>query len=495
VRARLVTAILAVVAGALLGAAPAAPAFDAGREAANYAKVFERSREYLTPSYQLLLRAATVEGAAGFAATLGADPSRTPLTLCATRLDACAGDVRLYRWGVDPREHVRTVRFTARTGALLSGHVWTFGDTSKRRPGVVITPGSVQVVDEMYWWAAQTLARHGYEVLSYDIQSQGHSDTIGTGPNPLRNAAPQSYPSFVENTEDAVRFLRSTPDAPYEPVVEPTACRTAPGDGEAAARQRMRAAGGRADAFNPLHAQLDPDVLALAGHSYGTLGGAVIGQCVPAVRATVAWDNLRAGPGAEEGITLPVPRVPGLGFSQDYGLPATPFTSDPDPQGRNTGFARYAKAGVDAMQLNLRGAAHTDYSYLPNPAFGASLRGLDLVTWYTLAWLDRYLRRDPTAPARLLTDRWRADAPGAAIDARHDGNLFSFYYRSRVAITLRERVRVKRRKGRRPTSKVVAHAVRCDDLRAGCDALRPRAADGHAGDWWYLDELGVARRG
>jgi hypothetical protein len=55
----------------------------------------------------------------------------------------------------------------------------------------------VQVVDEMYWWAAQTLARHGYEVLSFDIQSQGRSDTLGTGANPFRNAAPQSYPSFV----------------------------------------------------------------------------------------------------------------------------------------------------------------------------------------------------------------------------------------------------------------------------------------------------------
>jgi hypothetical protein len=187
--------------------------------------------------------------------------------------------------------------------------------------------------------------------------------------------------------------------------------------------------------------------------------------------------------------------VPALGFSQDYGLPATPFTADPDPQGKNLGFSRTVKAGVDVLQINLRGAAHTDYSYLPNPAFGASLRGLDLVTWYTLAWLDRYVRHDRTALARVLTDRWRADGPGAAVDRRGDGNLFSFYYRSRLAITVRARVRarMKRSGKRRLVTKLVARDVRCDDLRAGCDALVPRAQDGHAGDWWYLDELGVRR--
>jgi hypothetical protein len=429
----------------------------------------------------VLLRAATVQGVASFAALLAVDPSRSPLTLCATRLDACAGDVRLYGWGARPGEHVAAVRFTARTGALLSGHVWTYGDPRRPRPGVVITPGSVQVVEEHYWWAAQTLARHGYTVLSYDIQSQGRSDVLGTDPEPLRNAAPQSMASFVENTEDALRFLRSTPRRPYEPVVHQTACRTRPGAPAAAATQRTRVAAGRAEAYNPLHAALRRDAIALAAHSYGTLGPAVIGQCAPSVRATVAWDTLRAGPATDQGFVLPAPRVPGLGFSQDYGLPATPYTADPDPAAKSVAFTRYVRAGVDSMQVNLRGAAHTDYSYLPNPAFGASLRGLDVVTWYTLAWLDRYVRHDRRALPRILSDRWRDDAPGAAVDLRHDGNLFSFYHRSPLAITVRTR-----RRGR-----VVARAVRCADLRAGCDALVPRAADGHAGTWSYLAELGL----
>ncbi len=458
----------------LLVAAPApAHAFDAARETENYLRAHQRMREYLTPSYQVLLRTATVEGVAAFAGALAVDPSRTPLTVCATHLDACAGDVRLYRWGAKPKEHVREVHFTSRTGALLSGHVWTYGERGTPRPGVVITPGSLQVTDEMYWWAAQTLARHGYTVLTYDIQGQGRSDVLGLGADLFRNAAPQTYPSFVDSTEDAARFLRSTPADRYEPVVQRTDCNTVPGKPAAAARQRERAAAGRADSYNPFHAALQRDRIALAAHSIGTHGPAVIGQCVPAVRATVAWDLLRAGPATQDGIVLPAPRVPALGISQDYGLPALPFTADPDPQGKNVAFGRYVKAGVDVTVLNLRGATHTDWSYLPNPAFAASLRGLDFGTWYTLAWLDRYVRHDKSALDRLLTDRWRAPE-----------NFLSFYYRSRIAITVRTR------RGK----KLTARAVRCDDLRSGCDALVPRSRDGHGGEWSYLDELGIRHK-
>lgn len=489
---RFVARALPAALAALVLAVPAAQAFDPAAEIANYAKTLERSRVVLQPSYQLALRTATVEGVAAFAAILATDPARSPLTLCATRLDACAGDVRLYGWGRHKGEEVRTVRFTARTGALLSGHVWSYTPPSedaapRKRPGLVITPGSVQVTDEMYWWAAQTLARHGYEVLSFDIQSQGRSDTLGAGPDIFTNALPQSYPSFVENTEDALRFLRSTPSSPYTPVTTRTACGTPVGAASVAALQRTRAGAGRAEAYNPFHAVLQRDNIALAGHSYGTLGMGSIGQCDDSVRATVSWDYLRAGPGVVDGQKLPAPRVPGLGFSQDYGLPATPFFSDPDPEGKSTGFKRYLARGVDVMQINLRGAAHTDYSFLPDPAFGASLRGLDVVTWYTLAWLDRYLKHDKSALSRLLTDRWRNDRPGAAVDLRSDGNLFSFYYRSKMALTVRTRKPA--RKGRR--GKLVAKKVTCDDLRKGCSALVARSKDGVSGDWYYLDEIGI----
>ena len=75
--------------------AQAAAGFDPALERLRVVVELERSRVYLEPSYQVKLRAATVEGVAGFAALFGADPDRLPLTLCATRLDASDGDVRL----------------------------------------------------------------------------------------------------------------------------------------------------------------------------------------------------------------------------------------------------------------------------------------------------------------------------------------------------------------------------------------------------------------
>jgi hypothetical protein len=126
----------------------------------------------------------------------------------------------------------------------------------------------------------------------------------------------------------------------------------------------------------------------------------------------------------------------------------------------------------------IRGGTHYEYSFIPNPGFPATLRGADLVAWYTQAWFDKYVKGDATADARLLSDRWRSDARGAAVDPVGDGNLFSFYYRSRLDLTIGDA------------------RVTCEDLRAGCDALAP---DGQ-GEYSYLaaaglpDELAGARR-
>jgi hypothetical protein len=98
-----------------------------------------------------------------------------------------------------------------------------------------------------------------------------------------------------------------------------------------------------------------------------------------------------------------------------------------------------------------------DFSFIANPAFGASLRGPDLAAWYTTAWFDKYVKGDPTADARLLTTRWRGE-----------GNLFSFYYRSRLD--------VRRADGTR---------FACEDLRSGCPGMADE--DGYAGSYRYLD--------
>jgi hypothetical protein len=71
----------------------------------------------------------------------------------------------------------------------------------------------------MYWYAAQALAKAGYVVLTFDPQGQGQSDTYGQSPDQNEGVPAQSDGRpFYDGTEDAIDFLLSTPQTPYEPV-------------------------------------------------------------------------------------------------------------------------------------------------------------------------------------------------------------------------------------------------------------------------------------
>ena len=110
------------------------------------------------------------------------------------------------------------VSFVSRTGAKLVGRLWS-DDKPGEHPGVVITPGSIQGTQHMYWWAARTLARAGYVVLTFDVQGQGESETFGhkDGKNySTTDGFPfQQQPNFVDGTVDALRFFAhaNQPDA------------------------------------------------------------------------------------------------------------------------------------------------------------------------------------------------------------------------------------------------------------------------------------------
>jgi hypothetical protein len=106
----------------------------------------------------------------------------------------------------------------------------------------------------------------------------------------------------------------------------------------------------------------------------------------------------------------------------------------------------------------VRGGTHYEPSFIPNPAFGGTLRGNDLVAWYALAWFDKYVKGVGGADARLLTDRWRIDPLSAAVDPDHDPNVLSVYHRSRLDIGL-----------------AAGGRYLCEDLRTltGCGALAP----------------------
>jgi dienelactone hydrolase len=450
--------ILVLIALLALPAVARADAYDPAREARNYSKINERAAEYSTPAYQAELRKRSAENQVETTRIKAADPERNfDATLCGTRNDGCAGDVRLYDWQENGHGISRPVLFTARNGAVLSGRVWATKSGPERRPGVVITNGSVQAPEQLYWFAATNLAKRGYVVLTFDPQGQGRSDVFGEGADAQEGVPAQAGRPFYDGTEDALDFFFSRPGAVYSPR---KSCTTGTSH---APKQARRVKAGLSSAYNPLWKLLDRSRVGVAGHSFGAAGVSFVGQKDPRVKTIVAWDNLTAPADAmdiPDCASAPASRVappitkPALGMSADYFLTPQPYTASPDPLSKSGGSLAYSKAGVDSGELIIRGGTHYEFSYIPDPAFGATLRGMDLVAWYTAAWFDKYLKGEPSADSRLTTDRWRADAPEAAVDPDHDGNQFSFYFPSRLAIHLAG--------GRR---------FDCENLRAGCSGL------------------------
>jgi dienelactone hydrolase len=477
---------LAAIAGVACGLVLALPGtaaaftpapFSAVVEARNFAKVEERQAIYDTPGYQLLLRAVGLQNRVASLAEQVNDPARLFPDLCASGEDGCAGDVRLYGWQSGGAGIVQPVYFTARNGATVSGHVWATRSGAAHRPGIVITNGSVQADEQLYWFAAQTLAKAGYVVLTFDPQGQGQSDSFGEAPDQTEGFPAQTDGRpFFDGTEDAVNFFLSTPSRAYVPVPSCSTGTSHRGKQEARVEQRLD------NAYNPFWSIVDPARLGLAGHSYGAAGVSYIAQWDGRVGAVVAWDNLSGtDPGGSAGgpVEKPCPanpaarRVapitkPALGMSADYFLPPTPNTAQPDPLAKTAESIAYSKAGVDSGEIVIRGGSHLDFSFIPNAAFGASMRGADMIAWYTTAWFDKYLKGDAAADGRLLTTRWRDDAAEARVDLRHDANMMSFYYQSRLDI---------HRGGG-------GGVVDCEDLRAGCAALT--AADGAPPAYSYL---------
>src|SRR5690349_3430974 len=456
------TGVVASLLAAAAIAAPAAQAFDPVVEGKNFSKVEERQTIYDTPQYQAQLRLISQQNGLAALHAQAADPERLfEGDLCWNGNDGCAGDIRLYDWEAKGYGIVKPVLFTARNGATLSGHVWATKAGPAKRPGIVITNGSEQADEQLYWYAAQALAKDGYVVLTFDPQGQGQSDTQGETPDQQEGTPAQSDGRpFFDGTEDAIDFFLSNPSHPYEPV---PSCNSGTSH---AYKQNQRVKQGLDAAYNPFWKLLDPSKLGIAGHSYGAAGVSYIGQWDPRVKAIVAWDNLAepnpnqstgaSGGGPEEKgcvdpsqRTVPPITKPALGMSADYFIPPEPNTSQPDPLAKSTESFAYSKAGVDTGEIIIRGGTHYDFSFIPNPGFTASLRGADEIAWYTTAWFDRYVKGQQSAVKRLLTDRWHHDGQEAAVDPNGDGNMFSFYYRSRLDIA----------------------GFHCEDMRAGCPGI------------------------
>lgn len=360
------------------------------------------------------------------------------------------------RWTEAGRGRVAPVSFSALNGSTLRGHVFMppahVVKPQRGYPGVVITDGSVQAFEELYFWAAEDLAEAGYMVLTYDVQGQGDSDLFGADcPGACTGVPYQQDLNFFQGAEDSLSFLLSTKQKPF---------------------------GG---SHNPYSTDLDTSRIGLAGHSLGASAISQVGQCDNRVKTIVAWDNLRAIQNCD-GVKIPARyrtkkliNVPALALTNDYAFNTQPASSAPDAEAKTAGYKQVAAAGLDAQIIALRNATHLTYSYIPL-VFQANELGERMASYYTKAWLDLHLRGDRSGFRRLTARAFDNSVDVSSIGAGvydpaladpadpYSGNTpylikgipvanaVSFYYRS--AYSLRD-----------PLS---GRVVRCSEIRKGC---------------------------
>lgn len=390
------------------------------------------------------------------------------------------------RWTAASRGRVYTVSFPASDGATLNGYLfeppahgrdpYTHRLLRAPYPGVVITTGSIQGYQQMYFWAAEGLAEAGYQVLAYDVQGQGDSDTLPSSSNCTGITTCEGVPfqqsyNFYQGSEDALNYFLSTPSHPYSsPAIAGSST------------------------FNPRWRDLDPKEVGIAGHSLGASAVSTDGQCDPRVKAIVAWDNLATTTGScQANIPAGLPAnapvnpsltTPALGINSEYFLNPEPTTSPPDPQSKAAAYQQLVAAGTDSMQVALRASMHLEYSYVPY-ILPASEYGERVAFYYTLAWFDYYLRHMRSGYERLIATKFddssdvhsigagNYNPAAAAADPTNPAagnepimikglpvaNRLSFYYDSEYSLTAPGRKRAKRV---------------CLDMRAGCPAEMPQ---------------------
>lgn len=153
--------------------------------------------------------------------------------------------------------------------------------------------------------------------------------------------------------------------------------------------------------------------MGIAGHS---LGASWVGQCDDRVKTIVAWDDLVPVdmPECSSNVKVapqdraPAVHAPALALTNDYEFNPQPNSTVPDPNGSSNGggldgtagYLNLAKDGIDSQIVSIRNGTHLTYSYIPY-VLPANEIGERVAFYYTLAWLDEYLRGgdDPLLPA------------------------------------------------------------------------------------------------
>ena len=284
---------------------------------------------------------------------------------------------------------------------------------------MVITNGSVQAAEQLYWYAAQTLAKAGYVVLTWDPQGQGQSDVLGEGPDANEGVpGAERRPPLLRRHRRCARLL-------------PLHARRARSSRARAARPARATPPSRTAAWRRPQRGLQPvreaartrERIGLAGHSYGAAGVSYVGQWDPRVKRDrrVGQPRRARAPAARPPRCAPCPAdpsartpdapitKPALGMSADYGLIADAATPPIPTRWRRAeqslayiGRRRRHRRARDPRRHALRVQLH------PEP--GVRRRRCAAPTWppgTRPRGSTSTSRATRAADARLLTTGWR----------------------------------------------------------------------------------------
>ena len=410
----LLTGVL-VGAGATVAVAKPPTTFNPVVEAQNYSITLQRQAIYDTPQYQR-----------------SSPPQRRELAACACRRGRRSGALLHRRPVLERRQRLRRRhpprQLGGRTATASCGRCCSRRATARRcrgtcgrrwpgrpsGPGIVITNGSVQADEQMYWYAAQTLAKAGYVVLTFDPQGQGQSRHLRAGARPATRACRRRPTAGRSTTAPRTRSTscsrprasltsrcRAAAPAPATPPSRPRACRrgSTPPTTRSGSCSTARDRAGRALLRRRRRVLHRPVGSAREGRGGAGTTSAGPGPTPGRGRQRLGGrDDRRAGlPGRSRG-RGPRCRSPSPPWAS---RPTTACRRRPTPRcptraPRPRSRTAYSRAGVDSGEIIIRGGSHLDFSFIPNQAFGASLRGPDIIDWYT----TRLVRQVPQARPR-----------------------------------------------------------------------------------------------
>ena len=248
-------------------------------------------------------------------------------------------------------------------------------EAPRSAPGIVITTGSVQAPE------GAVLVR-GHDARETRLRG---NDIRRAGTGPLRHLWGGSdrtkecqhsrRPPFT-----TARRTRSTSSSPPGDPLRPAQELTRTGTVHAP-KQERRVAEGRNAAFNPLLELLGPVGSGSSDTHSAPPRSRSSARRTPR-QAIVAYEASRSSAMPSVALaSLPGRPASRRSRSRHSDFRTTTASLPPltqrsrTPRPRTRASAAYAPTGVDTAQINIRGGTHYEFSYIPNPAFGATLAG------------------------------------------------------------------------------------------------------------------------